>query len=157
MRQVRLRSKYKDNENFDYMNVPKHFASITNRSIERLRRYCVRVNEIENKDRWVPSALESMLISVLGRFDQAHARLEGDYSSRKSNLNNAYVSGVADVEEQLIRLENSIMEHNLLFEEYKQAYENFTGKSMGADLKFDEAETKRLREKFEHLSKEPEQ
>ena len=153
MRQFKIKSKYKDQE-FDYLDTPKHFSSITNKSIEKLRLYCLRANEIENKDRWVPSALEAMLVSVLGRFDQAHAVLEGDYSSRKSNLSNAYVSGLADVEEQLINIENDIMSHNLLFEEYKDAYENFTGRKIADDLKMKDSEVKKLREKYEKLSKE---
>lgn len=154
MRQIKLKSKYKEDENFDYMSAPKHFESVTNRSIERLRHYCVRMNEEENRGKWVPSALESMLVSVLGRFGIAHAKLEGDFSSRRSNLINEYVAGVADVEERLINLENSILEHNLLFEQYREAYERFTEKTMKGDLRYSEDESKKLRAKFEKISKE---
>lgn len=154
MRRIKIKSKYNNDESFDYRSVPKHFLSVTDGSLEQLRKYCLRTSEFENNGDWEPSALESMLRGVLGRFDQAHARLEGDYSSRKSNLQNAYISGVAEVEEMLLTLESDIAEHNILFSDYAEAYEKFTGKKIGVNLKYDDSKLTEMKNRFDKLSKE---
>lgn len=137
MREVKIKSKYDEDESFDYKETPKIFKSVTNRTIQRLRNFCLKRNKIESKDEWKAGTLKAMLESVAGRFEPAHQRLVGDYSSRLSNLENAYVSGVADLNAQIIEFESQINEHTILFEEYSRLYKKIIKEDLPADLIFD--------------------
>lgn len=139
MREVKIKSKYDENEEFDYRETPKIFRSVTNRTIQKLRSYCLKMNKKESKGEWKEGALKAMLESVAGRFEPAHQRLVGDYSSRLSNLENAYVSGIADLNAQIIEFESQVNNHAILFEEYAGLYYDFTGERLPANLSFEKS------------------
>ena len=151
MREVKIRSKYKENEEFDYRETPKIFRSVTNKTIQKLRTYCLMINRIESRDEWKPGTLKAMLESVAGRFEPAHQRLVGDYSSRLSNLENAFVEGIADLNAQIIEFENQVNEHNILFEEYSKLYEDYANESLPADLAFKDKDLDTLKKNCEQL------
>ena len=145
MREVKIRSKYNENEEFDYRDTPKIFRSVTNKTIQRLRAYCLKMNRKESKDEWKPGTLKAMLESVAGRFEPAHQRLVGDYSSRLSNLENAYVEGIADLNAQIIEFENQVSEHSILFEEYQALYKDYSGESLPSNLAFKEKDLEQIK------------
>ena len=154
MRQVRIKSKYSPNEEFDYDESPKLFSSVTNKTIQRMRKYCLWESERTNGGKYPVNALNSMLQSVVGRFDLIYTRLEGDYSSRRSKLDEAYSRGLGDIDQQIIEFKSSIMEHDLAFAEYQKAYQECTGEPLDADLRFDKETLKEIENRFEKLDRE---
>lgn len=137
MREVKIKSKYDEEEAFDYRETPKIFRSVTNKTIQRLRAYCLKMNKKESRGEWKSGTLRAMLESVAGRFEPAHQRLVGDYASRLSNLENAYVAGIADLNAQIIEFESQINDHTILYEEYARRYESFSGEKLPSNLAFD--------------------
>ena len=154
MQQVRIKSKYKKNESFEFNDSPKLFESVTNGTIQRMRKYCIWENDHNNGGKYPPNALNSMLQGVLGKFDLLYARLEGDYSSRRSKLDEAYSSGLADVDQSIIAFKAAVVEHDLAFRQYKKAYEKCTGETFDADLCFDKKTLEEIELRFSKLDKE---
>ena len=151
MRAFKIKSKFKDNESFDYRNVPKQFMSVTNKNLEELRNYCLRTNEVQNRNNWEPGALGAMLRGVIGRFNEAQAQLIADYSSRRANLDSAYLAGKAALDEELINFEANAAEHNNLFAQYAEAYEKFMGKPIDSDLSIKKATLAKMRNDYDRL------
>ena len=151
MGQVKIKSKYDEDEEFDYRDTPKIFRSVTNKTIQKLRAYCLKMNRKESKGEWKSGTLKAMLESVAGRFEPAHQRLVGDYSSRLSNLENAYVAGIADLNAQIIEFESQVNEHTILYEEYSRLYRDFAGEELPANLSFDEEKLKSIKKDCEIL------
>lgn len=154
MRQIRIKSKYKANEEFDYDETPSQFSSITNRTIQNMRRYCLWESKNNSDGKYPVNALNSMLQSVVGRFDLLYSKLEGDYSSRRSKLDDAYSRGLADIDEQIIKFKATVAEHDAAFNEYRIAYEKCVGESLDADLSFDKKALSDIQARFDRLDKE---
>ena len=151
MREVKIKSKYDEDEEFDYRETPKIFRSVTNKTIQRLRSYCLRKNKKESKGEWKAGTLKAMLESVAGRFEPAHQRLVGDYASRLSNLENAYVTGVADLSAQIIEFEFQVSDHEILYEEYSRLYKSFSGEDLPANLSFKSKDLEMIKKSCETL------
>ena len=94
-----------------------------------------------------------MLQSIYGEFDSAYRILEGDYSSRYTNLKTAYNNGVADVSFRLMNLEESIATHNIAFSEFKKAMSKISSEEY-PDLSYKKEELEGLKKAVAELKKE---
>lgn len=154
MRQVRIKSKYNPNEQFEFDESPKLFSSVTNKTIQRMRKYCIWESEQTNGGKYPVNALDDMMRSVVGRFDLLYSRLEGDYSSRRSKLDEAYSRGLGDIDKMIIEFKKTIVDHDMAFKQYKKAYFECTGEELDTDLSFDKKTLSDIEARFEKLDKE---
>lgn len=152
MKQPKVKSKFKENENFDFRNTPKKFESISDKSMRELKAYCLGSATKNVKGEFTPNALQAILQSIVGQFNFAQARLEGDYSARKNNLENAYVTGMADVESQIFDFEKLAEEHNEAFEEYARAYSAIYGDRPSDNLIVKQSKIDDIKKAYERLS-----
>ena len=144
----RIVSKFKRSEKFDYTSVPKHFRSVTDGSIHRVKKYCNKTTVAKYaREGYPPATLEVALEGISDEFYPLYNQLEGDYNTRRSNLEVAYNDGVAAVNLLVANFTG-------LFATYKDAYRAFneasieaTGQKISEDLRFDE-------EKLAHIEKE---
>lgn len=125
-------SNFNRNEQFGLNNVPKHFDSVTDEEIERLKN--IVMSEIEDASRFKPGALMETLKSVDGHFESAYSTLEGDYGTRLSNLDEVRTRSLTKLRKACDAFELQAAEHNLLFEKYSEASEKIEGKGLPARL-----------------------
>ncbi len=148
----KIKTKFKANESFDYRNVPTRFETVTEQSIRDLRAYCIRRNTVSYKGEFEPGALKNMLQAVSGQFNHAYTQVDADYSARRNNLESAYQDGLADIQEQIMNLEALIDEHNNLFQDYADAYENISGRRPKKSLNYDDAKLEKIKESYKELA-----
>ncbi|MBO7720518.1 hypothetical protein J6S35_02700 [Candidatus Saccharibacteria bacterium] len=147
-------SAFNEKEDFSYDSTPKHFNSVTERYIRKIRKKCLSaISRKYAKDNYPASAEKAMLQSIYGEFDSAYRILEGDYSSRYTNLKTAYNNGVADVSFRLMNLEESIATHNIAFSEFKKAMSKISSEEY-PDLSYKKEELERLKKAVAELKKE---
>ena len=147
-------SAFNEREEFSFDNTPKHFNSVTERFIRRTRRRCLAaITRKYGKDNYPASAEKAMLQSIYGEFDSAYRILEGDYSSRYTNLKSAYNDGVADISLRLMNLEQSIAEHNIAFSKYAKAMKKVSSEDY-PDLSFKKESYEKLKKSIEALKME---
>ena len=154
MFRVKVKSHIKENESFDFRNTPKQFASVTEKSIKELHDNSLLDIRRRYNDKWTPNALKSMLQSVAGQFNIAHARLEADYTTRLSSLEIAYSAGLADINAQIINFSAEVEEHNRLFNEYAAAYEKIMGEKPSSTLRYPQAKLDKIEKDFKKLQEE---
>lgn len=147
-------SSFNENEDFSYDNTPKHFNSVTERYIKKIRKKCLSaISRKYSADNYPASAEKAMLQSIYGEFDSAYRILEGDYSSRYTNLKSAYSTGVADVSFRLMNLEESVANHNIAFSEFKKAMKNISTEDY-PDLSYKKEDLEKLKEAVAELKTE---
>ena len=145
-----IKSNFDPNEEFDYYEVPQHFKSVTGSCIRNIKTRCARhVYALHNGD-YPSSALEASLKGVDGSFDPAFAQLDGDYSTRKANLEAAYNDGLAGMHGELLEFEKEIDAHDRLFAEYAQAVEQVTGRRP-VDLSYSNDKLNQFRKQYKKL------
>lgn len=144
-----IRSNFNRNESFDISNIPKHFDSVTNESLARLKRSAIE--KVENDTALKPSALQAALKSVDGQFEEAYSTLEGDYSARKTKLQAAYTQGISDVRRAFKNFELQVEEHNITFHNYSEANKAINGEPLSDSLLISHDEIKKLKEAIANL------
>lgn len=154
MFRVKIKSHIKENEEFDFRSTPKQFASVTEKSIRELHDNSLLDIRRRYKNKWTPNALKSMLQSVAGQFNIAHARLEADYTTRLSSLENAYSAGLADINAQIINFGAEVEEHNRLFDEYAAAYEKIMGEKPNSALRYPQSKLDKIEKDYKKLQEE---
>ena len=125
-------SDFDRNEKFGLNNVPKHFDSITDEELNRIKDEVM--NEIEQASRFKPGALEDNLRGADGHFESAYNTLEGDYSTRLANLDEVYTKGITGIRRASDAFELQVAEYNLLFEKYSKANLEIEGKELPSKL-----------------------
>ena len=151
MKQPRVKSKFKENENFDFRNTPKKFESVSDKSMRELKSYSLNSASKNVNGNFTPNSLQATLQAIVGQFNFALARLEGDYSARKNNLENAYVTGLAEVEAQIFDFEKLAEDHNEAFEEYARAYAAIYGDRPSENLLIKQAKIEEIKKAYEKL------
>lgn len=144
-----IESNYDRNEEFGLSNIPKHFDSVTNESLSKLRHSAI--DKVENDTNLKPSALQMALKSVDGQFEEAYSTLEGDYSSRKAKLQDAFIQGVSDLRKAFRNYELQVEEYNIAFQNYSNANKTINGEPLSNTLKFDHDEINRMKEAIKNL------
>lgn len=153
MRQPKIRSRFNERENFDFRNTPKKFESVTEGNIRELKVHCFNYANNTLKGNFAPGALKATLESIVGSFNFALARLEGDYSARKNNLETARVSGLADVQAQIFDFEKLAQEHDEAFDVYAEAYSRIYGQMPSGNLKVGQSKIDNIKKAYEALEK----
>ena len=145
-------SDFNYNEEFDYLNAPKHFKSITDRSIRDIRRRCVRTAlQYDGQDS--PAALKALLQAINGDFNMAYSQVDGDEDARRANLQAAYTKGLADLGAKILDFRKTVDDHDKLFKKYADAMEQATGDRPDDSLKYGLAEVKELEKEYNELKK----
>lgn len=144
-----IRSDYDRNEHFTLNNIPKHFDSVTNESLARLKRSIIE--KVENDTSLKPGALQAALKGVDGQFEEAYSTLEGDYSARKTKLQTAYTQGISDVRRAFKNYELQVEEHNIAFRNYSNANKAINGEPLSDRLMISQDEVKKLKEAINNL------
>lgn len=121
-------SDFDRNERFGLNNVPKHFDSVTDDELNRIKDAVM--DEIEKASRFKPGALEDNLKGADGHFESAYNTLEGDYSTRLANLDEVYTKGITGIRRACDAFELQVAEYNLLFEKYSKANIAIEGKEL---------------------------
>lgn len=138
-------SDFDRNEKFGLSNVPKHFNSVTDDEIDRLKNSVM--DEIERTSQFKPGALADVLRSVDGHFESTYSILEGDYGTRLSNLDEVYTRSLTDIRRACDAFALQAVEYNLIFEKYSDANMVINGKKLPKKLMMDDvkiAEIKRI-------------
>lgn len=148
-----IKSNFKRNEEFSIDAIPKHFESVTSGSIHSIKRYCAKVIGDKYHGKYPPSSLKSMLETIFGEFDSVYAVVEGDYQTRKNNLQQAEQEGLADIQANLINFKNQVDGHNELFERYQEISAKVTGHKVSEKLKYSDEKLKNLEDSIEKLKK----
>lgn len=149
-----VKTDFDPNEQFDYLNPPRHFKSVTDRSIRRLRSRSVKSTLAQYKRGSIPSiAIRAMLEGINGDFNIAYVQVDGDRDARRANLQNAYSDGLADLKVRLMRFKAAVNAHDLLFEKYANALEKATGERPDESLKYGLDEVRKLEKEYEKLRK----
>lgn len=149
----RIKSNFKRNEAFDIETIPKHFESVTNESIHSIKHYCAKVISNKYHGEYQPSSLKSMLETIFGEFDSVYAVVEGDYQTRKMNLQLAEQSGLGNIQADLISFKNQVDDHHQLFERYQEISLKVTGHKISEKLKYSDEKMKDLENSVEKLIK----
>ena len=144
-----IHSDYDRNEQFDITNIPKHFDSVTNESLARLKRSAM--DKVENDTDWKPGALQAALKGVDGQFEEAYSTLEGDYSSRRTKLQAAYTQGISDLRKAFKNYELQVEEHNIAFQNYSDANKAINGSPLSERLRISHDEITKLKEAINNL------
>ena len=150
-RQPKIKSKYKINEEFDFRNTPKKFESVTENSIRDLKAYCFDRAKSTLEGDFAPGALKATLNAIVGSFNFALAQLEGDYSARRNMLENAKVSGLADVHAQVYDFERLVQDHNSAYDAYSAAYFKIYGEKPETNLKVSQSKVDAIVKAYESL------
>lgn len=146
-----LQSDFDEKEEFEFDNVPKQFRSVTEDSLKRTKRVCLKAVGRRYHGEYNPRALKAMLLSVDGAFEPAYEMLEGDYNAQRTNLTQAYQSGLADVEEQWQKFKNEAMKHNELFRLYQEEHREIFGRELSEELLFSNEQLKELEKQYAEL------
>lgn len=147
-------SNFDRNEKFGLSNVPKHFESVTDEEIARLK--TLVMEEVEKTSQFKPGALSDILKSVDGHFESAYSTLEGDYGVRLSNLDNVYARGLTKLRYACDAFILQIAEYNIALEKYSEANEIINGKGLPKNLTIiddDIAKIKRIAENLDERSR----
>ena len=140
-----LGSNFDRNEKFGLNNVPKHFDSVTDEEVDRLKKSVM--DEIEKTSHFKPGSLEDNLRSADGHFESAYNTLEGDYSTRLSNLDDVYTKSITKIRRACDTFELQVAEYNLLFEKFSKANMVINGEELPKKLMIDDSkfeEVKRI-------------
>ena len=148
---LKIKSKFKRNEQFSLDNIPKHFDSVTDSSIRKVKDYCAASIGRKYHGEYNPQSLKSMLETIFGEFDYVYAELEGDYQTRLSNLQTAHQEGLADVQADIINFRNQVDQHNDLYERYAIATERVTGRRPSKQLAFRDDQLRQFEAQYEEL------
>ena len=144
-----IRSDFDRDEQFDISNIPKHFDSVTNESLARLKRSVIE--KVENDTNLKPSALQAALKGIDGQFEEAYSTLEGDYSARKTKLQSAYTQGISDVRRAFKNFELQAEEHNIAFRDYSESNKAINGDYLSDSLAISRDELKKLKDAINNL------
>lgn len=125
-------SDFDRNEKFGLNNIPKHFDSITDEELDRIKNEVM--NEIEQASQFKPGALDDNLKGADGHFESAYNTLEGDYGKRLANLDEVYINGIKGIRLASDAFELQVAEYNLLFEKYSKANLAIEGKELPSKL-----------------------
>lgn len=147
-----LRSEFDQEEDFDIKNVPSHFGSVTNDSLQRLQDSAV--DSVEVSTDFKPGALKMALKGVDGLFENAYVILEGDYNTRRNNLNIVYTSSISDLRKNFKTFELQVEEHNVAYDKYSEANAALNGSPLAKSLRFSEEELKKLKDAIDSLGKD---
>ena len=128
-------SNFDRNESFGLGNVPKHFESVTDDEMDRIRE--VVLNEVEEISQFKPGALKDILQSVDGHYSSAYSTLEGDYGKRISNLDYVRNKGLTKLRKAIKVYDLQAAAHNTLFEEYSAANKVIYGEKLPERLKIE--------------------
>lgn len=150
MRQHKIRSKYNENERFDFLNVPDTFNSVTEASIKDTKTYCMKsvARKFDNFDAGV---LSNMLDSTRDKFTNLYKQLEKDYEARKKKLAEAYKSGVSDIAAEIIDFRDIVADYRKAQKEYSDCLVEIMGKEPDDTTEIDEEKIKLLEEKVKKL------
>lgn len=141
-------SKFKRNEVFDYTSVPKHFRSVTDGSIHRVKNYCNKVTTAKYaKEGYPVGTLSVALNGISGEFYPLYVQLQGDYDTRRSNLEMAYGNGIASIDLLVSSFTGLLADYKAKFKAFNEASIEATGEGLDDSLIFDE-------DKFSHIEKE---
>lgn len=125
-------SNYNRNEKFGLNNVPKHFESVTDEEIGRIKKAVM--DEIEKTSQFKPGALKDTLESIDGHFESAYSTLEGDYGARLANLDEIYTRGLTSLRRACDAFALQVVEYNNSFEEYSEANKKIAGEELPKNL-----------------------
>lgn len=144
-------SNFDRNEKFGLANVPKHFDSVTDDEIERLKKLVM--DEVGEASQFKPGALSDILKSVDGHFDSAYSTLEGDYGTRLANLHEVYTRGMTKLIHACDAFELQAAEYNILLEKYSDASMVIDGKELPKDLSIADEKIAEIKQAVKDLDK----
>ena len=121
-------SNFDRNERFGLSNAPKHFESITDEEMDRIREAVL--SEVEDISQFKPGALKDILQSVDGHYSNAYSTLEGDYGKRISNLDMVRNRGLKNLRKAFKVYELQIVNHNTVFQAYSEANRIINGEEL---------------------------
>ena len=147
-----VESNFDRNEKFDITNIPKSFESVTQTALKNLRKNAVeRVEKLTNFD---PAALQVTLQSnVDAQFGAAYNTLEGDYGTRRANLEQAYRDGFTELDKFYKEFLLQVANHNIAFKNYSEANEVINGEPMPENLKISDEEMNELATAIKKLNR----
>ncbi len=149
----RVRSNFNPNEVFTYIRTPKHFDSITGKSIRKVKNNCARLIKESYKGEYQPQTLEPMLNTIYGEFDLLYAQLEGDRSARNGNLQAAQDQGIATVEGLFGQFKLQVANYNADFIAFSEAMQTATGRPLAKNLLFTDEKLEELEERINDLKR----
>ena len=142
-------SDFDRNESFGLSNIPKHFESVTDDEMDRIRENVL--NEVEEISQFKPGALKDILQSVDGHYSGAYSTLEGDYGKRMSNLDHVRNKGLTKLRKAIKVYDLQVAAHNALFEEYSDAIKNINGEKLPERLKISDGEINEMQSALKGL------
>lgn len=150
---AKIKSRFKQKESFDFMNTPKKFESVTDSTLRRLNRYCLHENKKLFLNNSEAGSIKAMLQAVAGKYNMAHSCLEGDYATRKGNLENAYIAGLAEISANIISFQTQVSDYNAKLDNFRRISKKIYGSDLPDLKKYDQAQIDELKKACESLKK----
>ena len=147
----KIKSKFKQNESFDYMSAPKKFESVTDSTLRRLHKFCIHENKKLYKGETKPGAVKAMIQAVAGKYNMAQSCLEGDYATRKGNLENEYIAGIADVNAKIISFQAQVADHRVKFDNYRKMNLIIYGEDLSSELDYKQSQVEEIKNAYNEL------
>lgn len=147
-----ISSSFDRDEEFSFENVPKHFESINEDSLKKVKNYCAETISRKYHGEYHPQSLQAMLQTINGEFDLAYTELLGDYLARKNNLRGALANGLADIQNDLMTLQSTINNNNLVYEEFKKCSLELLDHHVSENFRYDESAYTSLQERLNKIS-----
>lgn len=145
-------SNFDRDEEFTIENIPKSFESVTDEALKQLRQNAVeRVERLTSFD---PAALQVTLQSNIdAQFGSAYNVLEGDYGTRRANLEKAYQDGFAELDKAYKIYKLQVFNHNTAFKKYSEANKVINGEEVPDTLMVSDEEMKELDNAIKNLNR----
>lgn len=149
---IEINSHFNRDEKFTINNIPKGFKSVTDETLKRLRRSAVE--RVERITDFKPSTLQITLQNnVDAQFGSAYNVLEGDYGTRRSNLEDVYSDGLADLNKAYKIYQLQVSQHNTAFKRYSAANKVINGEELPESLLISDEEMRKLKVAIEQLNR----
>lgn len=147
-------SDFDRDEKFDYESIPHHFESVSANGLKEISNECSATIRNKTNGEYKPATERALLQIISGKFDRAYQELEGDYTARKANLENAYSEGIERLDERIAKFKLLVNEHNQAYEQYSESLEQAIGKTPDKNLYFEKSELEAIENNFKKLGKE---
>ena len=128
--QPTIKSDYNAKEAFTFDQTPNEFKSVTEKSINEIKRYCTETISRKYHNSYDTRALYAMVKTVIGNFDLLSSKLKDDYSCRRSKLKNAQIVGIKQANELILQFEKMVADREMALKRYSDNVMEYDGYSV---------------------------
>lgn len=150
-KQPKVKSKYNSREVFSFDKVPGEFHSVTEDSIENIKKYCTKtIKETYNGD-YTSRTLYAMVRTITGNFDLLTSKLKEDYSCRRSKLKKAQNSGIKQVNSLVLQFEKIVLDYEVALKLYNENVIEYGGFAIDENLHYSRERIEEFKKRLKEI------